>query len=270
MDLKPKVADPVDPRPAPRPMRSGFVFEGVGFTYPSSRTPVLSGVDLTIRPGEVVALVGENGAGKTTLIKLLCRLYDPDSGRVILDGRDLREYSVLDLRKQVGVIFQDYACYSLTARENIWLGNPAVPLEDPRVTEAAKQSGAHAFIERLPRGYDTVLGLWFEDAKELSVGEWQKIALARAFLRDAQIVVLDEPTSSMDAMAEYEVFSHLKKLLEGRAAVLISHRFSTVKMADTIYVLEGGKISESGSHEALMKRGGTYARLFETQAQYYR
>jgi len=270
MDLKPRVVESEDPKPVPKPFQKGFVFENVSFTYPSSQTPVLSGASLAIRPGEVVALVGENGAGKTTLIKLLCRLYDPTEGRITLDGMDLRAHSTLDLRRQVGVIFQDFACYSLTARENIWLGNRTIPKEDGRVVEAARQSGADPLIERLPKGYETVLGLWFEDAKELSWGEWQKIALARAFLRDAQLVVLDEPTSSMDAMAEYEVFVKFRKLLEGRSAVLISHRFSTVKMADTIYVFEGGRVSESGSHESLMAKRGTYARLFETQAQYYR
>lgn len=268
--LSPRVADPDSPRPVPRPARQGWRFEGVGFTYPSESEPVLKDVSLAIKPGEVIALVGANGAGKTTLVKLLCRLYDPGSGRITLDGVDLREYAARDLRGQVGVIFQDYACYNLTARDNVWLGRHDLSREDPRIDEAARRAGAEPLIQHLPRGWETVLGLWFEDAHELSAGEWQKLALARAFLRDAQIVVLDEPTSSMDPRAEREIFARFRDLLQGRSAVLISHRFSTVKMADTIYLLEGGRVTESGPHDQLLNRGGAYARLYETQAQSYR
>lgn len=268
--LTPKVRDLEAPRPVPRPMRQGLAFEGVGFTYPAEREPVLKDVSLAIKPGEVVALVGANGAGKTTLVKLLCRLYDPGSGRITLDGEDLRSYAAQDLRSQVAVVFQDYVCYYLTARDNVWLGRHELSRDDPRLDEAARRAGAQPLVERLPRGWETVLGLWFEDAHELSAGEWQKLALARAFLRDAQVVVLDEPTASLDPSAEQEVFARFRELLEGRSAVLISHRLSTVKMADTIYVLEGGRVVESGSHDQLMERGGAYAGLYETQARNYR
>jgi ATP-binding cassette subfamily B protein len=203
-------------------------------------------------------------------VKLLCRLYDPTEGSITLDGIDLRDIETTTLRREMSVIFQDYAHYNLTARENIWFGNVAVPADDAAIAEAARQAGADQVIQRLPRGYDTVLGKWFEEGEELSIGEWQKVALARAFLRDAQIIVLDEPTSAMDAKSEYEVFERFRKLLRGRAAILISHRFSTVRMADNIYVLEGGRIIEGGPHDDLVRLGGTYARLFETQARQYR
>jgi ATP-binding cassette subfamily B protein len=270
LDLKRKVVEPARPQPVPRPMRDGIVFDRVRFSYPESGRNVLENINLRIRPGEVVALVGENGSGKTTLVKLLCRLYDPTEGSITLDGIDLRDIETTTLRREMSVIFQDYAHYNLTARENIWFGNVAVPADDAAIAEAARQAGADQVIQRLPRGYDTVLGKWFEEGEELSIGEWQKVALARAFLRDAQIIVLDEPTSAMDAKSEYEVFERFRKLLRGRAAILISHRFSTVRMADNIYVLEGGRIIEGGPHDDLVRLGGTYARLFETQARQYR
>jgi ATP-binding cassette subfamily B protein len=217
-----------------------------------------------------VALVGENGSGKTTLIKLLCRLYDPSVGTIQLDGVDLREYDLIAWRSEIGVILQDYAHYNLTAQDNIWFGNINTPPDRAQIEAVAQHSGADEVIRKLKNGYDTVLGKLFQDGEELSIGEWQKVALARAFLRDAQLIILDEPTSAMDARAEYEIFAKLRQLTEGRATITISHRFSTVRMADCIYVMDEGHIVESGSHDELMRRGGKYAFLFETQAQHYK
>ena len=270
LDLQSRVVEPRAPRPVPRPMQRGIVFDHVSFQYPDTARAVLHDVSLSIAPGQVIALVGENGSGKTTLVKLLCRLYDPTTGSIALDGTDLREFATITLRREIGVIFQDYAQYHLSARENIWLGDVRLPPDDGRVIAAARASGADPVIARLPRGYDTMLGKWFETGEELSIGEWQKVALARAFLRDAQLVVLDEPTSALDAQAEYDLFCKFRELVAGRAAVLISHRFSTVRLADCIYVLHDGRIIEHGAHGELLSLNGTYARLFETQAQYYR
>lgn len=271
LDLKPKITDPAEPYPVPEPLREGIKFEEVRFKYPNSVSPVLDGVSFMLRAGETVALVGENGAGKTTLIKLLCRLYDPEAGSISLDGVDLRDFSVDQLRKQISVVFQDYAHYNLTVRENIGFGNLELALGDlEAVRMAACLSGADSAVEKLAQGYETVLGNQFEEGQELSLGEWQKIAIARAFLRQAQIVVLDEPTSALDAKAEFEVFKQFRRLSAGRTAILISHRLSTVRLADRIIVLENGKITENGTHEELVALGGTYARLFEIQAQSYR
>ena len=270
LDLKRKVVEPAHASPIPQPMKTGIVFDHVGFRYPTGTRKVLEDISLVIRPGEVVALVGENGSGKTTLIKLLCRLYDPTDGNISLDGTDLRQFETTALRRQISVIFQDYAQYHLTARENIWLGNTALAPDHERIVAAARHAGADEVITALPHGYDTILGKRFEHGEELSIGEWQKVALARAFLRDTPIIVLDEPTSSMDAKAEYAVFQNFRQLAAGRTAILISHRFSTVRMADRIYVLKDGTIAEGGTHEELIHRGGSYARLFETQARYYR
>ena len=270
LDLKRTVIEPVHARPVPQPMQRGIVLDHVSFQYPTGTRKVFENISLTIRPGEVVALVGENGSGKTTLIKLLCRLYDTTGGTITIDGVDLRQFETKALRHEIAIIFQDYAHYHLTARENIWFGNTTLPPDHERVIAAARQSGADDVISALPHGYETILGKWFEDGEELSIGEWQKVALARAFMRDAQIIVLDEPTSSMDAKAEYEFFKNFRQLVSGRTAILISHRFSTVRMADRIYVLKHGSIIEDGTHEELINRQGVYANLFERQAKSYR
>ena len=269
LDLKRMVIDSPQPQPLPRPIRTGVAFHRVSFRYPESPRTVLHEITLTIRPGEVVALVGKNGSGKTTLIKLLCRLYDPTSGLITLDGIDLRQFEITALRRQISVIFQDYARYHLSARDNVWFGSVDLPPDQARIAAAATRTGADEVIHRLPHGYETILGKWFEDGEELSLGEWQKVALARAFLRDAQLIVLDEPTSAMDAKAEYEVFQKFRQLAAGRMAILISHRLATVRMADCIYVLEHGTIIECGTHDELMARGGMYADLFSLQAQHY-
>lgn len=269
LDLKPQVVEPLYPVPVPRPMKSGLVFNNVSFNYPNSSRKALQNINLTIKPGEVVALVGENGSGKTTLVKLLCRLYDPHQGSISIDGIDLREFSITALRREFSVIFQDYAKYHLTAKENIWFGDIGLETEDDKIIKAALRSGAHDVIERLPQSYGTTLGKLFEEGEELSIGQWQKVALARAFLRDSQVIVLDEPTSAMDPKAEYEVFKTFRELLRNQAAILISHRLSTVKMADRIYVLERGQLLEQGTHQELMNLGGIYAQLFERQAQQY-
>jgi ATP-binding cassette subfamily B protein len=270
LDLKKKVVEPLHPLPVPQPMQSGIVFDHVSFQYGNTTRKGLEDITLTIKPGEVVALVGENGAGKTTLIKLLCRLYDPTIGAITLDGIDLRHFEAAAVRRSISVIFQDYAKYHLTAGENIWFGNIDLPPNHQQIVAAARDAGADEVINSLPNGYETILGQWFEAGEELSIGQWQKVALARAFLRDAQIIVLDEPTSALDAKAEEEVFQKFRQLVKGRTAILISHRLSTVKMADCIYVLENGRIVESGTHDELVQHGATYARLFETQAQHYR
>jgi ATP-binding cassette, subfamily B, bacterial len=248
-------------------------FRNVSFTYPGKdpeTQAALKNVSFTIKAGESIALVGRNGAGKTTLVKLLTRLYDPDEGEILMGGRNIKEYDLHDLRELVGVIFQDYVNYYMTAQENIGVGRVAEIENQELVVGAAQKSGASAVIEKLPDGYDTMLGKWFKGGMQLSGGEWQKIALARAFIRNAHILVLDEPTSSLDAQAEYEVFTHFRTLTEGKTAIFISHRFSTVRLADRIFVLEYGKIRESGSHEELMELGGRYAELFNLQAEAYR
>ncbi|MEM7064673.1 MAG: ABC transporter ATP-binding protein [Cyanobacteria bacterium P01_B01_bin.77] len=269
LDLTPTIVSPASPRAMPVPMRQGIMLERVSFSYADSSRQALHDISLSVKPGETIALVGENGSGKTTLIKLLCRLYDPTSGQITIDGVDLRDLNLTELRQQVSVIFQDYAKYHLSAQENIWLGNTHLAPSDSAVVSAAKKSGAHDVIARLPQGYDTMLGKLFSGGEELSIGQWQKVALARAFLRKSQVIVLDEPTSAMDPKAEYGVFKTFRELIQDQAAILITHRLSTVRMADRIYVMDSGRIVESGSHDQLMDQQGTYAHLFNTQAQNY-
>lgn len=254
----------------PPKIKQGIEFKNVNFSYADSARQALKDINLTIKPGETIALVGENGSGKTTLIKLLCRLYDPTSGSISVDGVDLKLFKIADLRRQVSVIFQDYAKYHFSAEENIRLGDIEVPPQAKDIYQAAMKSGAHDVISKLPQGYDTILGKLFDSGEELSIGQWQKVALARAFLRDSQVIVLDEPTSAMDPKAEYEIFKKFRELIKDQSAVLITHRLSTVKMADRIYVMDGGKIIESGTHDELMQLQQSYANLFETQAQNYR
>jgi len=249
----------------------GIRFEDVSFQYPGAEQPALEHVSLHLKPGASLALVGENGSGKTTLIKLLTRLYQPTSGRIVLDGRELPEWEEGALRQRVGVIFQDFTRYQMLVGENVGAGDERYFEDEQRWREAAQKGRASEFIDTLPTGYQTQLGKWFKDGRELSGGQWQKIALSRAFMRTrADILVLDEPTAAMDAQAEAEVFEHFRQLARDRITILISHRFSTVRMADQIAVLDRGRIVEQGSHEELMKLNGNYAHLFRLQARGYR
>jgi len=274
-------------RPAPHgSLPSAIVFDRVSYTYPGSARRALDDVSLAIPVGQQVALVGENGSGKSTIVKLLCRLYHPTEGRILVDGVDLREWDAGALRRRITVMFQDYARYQVTARENIGFGDIAAlgrdtPVasgssrtfsgaDEARIRGAAARAGADSVIEALPKGYETMLGKWFEEGVELSTGDWQRVALARAFLRDAAIIVLDEPTSSLDAKVEHEVFGRLRQLARNRTAIFISHRMSTARLADCIYVLSNGKVVERGTHDELDAQGGTYATLFRLQAESYR
>ncbi len=251
--------------------KDGLRFENVSFTYPRSLQLALKGVSFHLQPGKKLALVGENGSGKTTLIKLLTRLYTPDSGRILLDGLDLREWDIEILRQRIGVIFQDFVRYQFTVGENVGVGDVNHLEEEARWQMAAEKGMAHPFIEELPEGFQTQLGRWFKNGRELSLGQWQKIALSRAFMRSgADILVLDEPTASMDAEAEVRIFEHFRTVTQDQMVLLISHRFSTVRMADQIVVLAGGELIEQGTHEELLKAGGRYARLFSLQAAGYR
>jgi len=270
LELKPQMQIAEPPKKLTASLTRGIEFRGVGFRYPESDEWVLRGIDLKILPGEKIALVGHNGAGKTTLVKLLSRLYDPTEGAILIDGTDIRELDPLDLRQKIGVIFQDFVRYHLPVSENIGFGQIEAADRMDKIIDSARKSGADAMIGNLPQGYQTMLGRWFHGGHELSLGQWQRVALARAFMRDAEILVLDEPTASLDAQTEYEIFQHFKELTDGKMAILISHRFSTVRMADRIVVIERGRVAENGSHEELLRREGIYARLFSMQAEGYR
>lgn len=269
-DVRPSVVSNPGARPVPRPLRTGFRFENVGFRYPGSQRWAVRGLSFAFQPHERIALVGENGAGKTTLVKLLARLYDPDEGKILLDGVDLRDYDLDSLRKNIGIIFQDFVRYDFVLRENIGVSQIEALGDEARIREAAQRSLADSVVQRVPHGYDQMLGRRFDNGVELSGGEWQKVALARAYMREAQVLILDEPTAALDARAEYQVFLRFAELTKGRMAVLISHRFSTVRMADRILVLKGGELVDDGTHEELVARGGLYAELFSLQAAGYR
>ena len=269
-EMKPRVESKENGARAPRPVKRGFEFRNVSFAYPGTDRRVLSDFNFTLHPGERIALIGENGQGKTTIVKLITRLYDPTEGQILLDGIDLREYDLEDLHSEIGVIFQDFMRYEMTARENIAVGRIEVPHAPEEIEYAAQKSLAAGVIAKLQSGYDQMLGRRFEGGVDLSGGEWQKLALARAYLRDAQLLILDEPTAALDARSEAEVFARFAELTEGKMALLISHRFSTVRMADRIVVLEGGRLVEEGNHSQLMALGGRYAAMFEMQAASYR
>jgi ATP-binding cassette, subfamily B, bacterial len=270
LEMRPRTPRPERPVPFPDPVREGFVFEGVGFRYPDAHRWALRDISFRLEPGERIALVGENGAGKTTLVKLFTRLYDPTEGRILLDGVDLREYDPEELRKAVGVIFQDFVRYDMAVRDNIAVGRIEARSDEGRIVESARKSLAMDVAERLAGGLDQMLGRRFEGGANLSGGEWQKVALARAYMRDARLLILDEPTAALDARAEYQVFQRFSELTAGRMAVLISHRFSTVRMADRILVLADGRVAEDGSHRELLALEGRYAELFGLQAAGYR
>jgi ATP-binding cassette subfamily B protein len=269
-DVRPRVVSQPGARAVPTPIGQGFEFRDVGFRYPGSETWAVRHLSFTLKPDERIALVGENGAGKTTLVKLLARLYDPDEGQILLDGVDLRDYELESLRRNIGVIFQDFVRYAFVLKENIGVSQVERMGDDAAIRDAAQRSLADSVARRLPGGYDQMLGRRFDGGVDLSGGEWQKVALGRAYLRDAQVLILDEPTAALDARAEYEVFLRFAELTKGRMAVLISHRFSTVRMADRIVVLEGGELVDQGTHEELLARGGLYAELFALQAAGYR
>jgi ATP-binding cassette subfamily B protein len=269
-DMKSTVDANPNGRRTPQVIQRGFEFRNVSFAYPGTERTVLKNFSLTLSPGERIALIGENGQGKTTVVKLITRLYDPTEGQILLDGIDLREYSLEDLHSHIGVIFQDFMRFEMTARENIAVGRVDRPHQQADIESAAHKSLADTVVDKLAGGYDQMLGRRFEGGVELSGGEWQKIALARAYLRDAQLLILDEPTAALDARSELEVFERFAELTEGKMALLISHRFSTVRMADRIVVLEGGRLIEEGNHQQLMARAGVYAGMFEMQAASYR
>lgn len=254
----------------PKPIQEGIEFRSVSFHYPRSDRLILKNLSFVLRPEETVAVVGENGAGKTTLVKLITRLYDPTEGVIFLDGRDLREYDLDDLRRQIGVIFQDFVRYDLSARENVGFGQVEFVDDLERVARAAEQGGARPVIDRLPRGFDTILGRTFDEGVDLSGGEWQKLALSRAFMREAQVLILDEPTAALDAFSEYEMYKRFADLTAGKMTIFISHRFSTVRVAQHILVLQEGRLIEEGIHDELMGLDGQYAKMFNTQAERYR
>jgi ATP-binding cassette subfamily B protein len=268
--MQPTICSKPNALPAPRPVVRGFEFRDVSFSYPGADRPVLDRLNITLQPGERVALIGENGEGKTTVVKLLTRLYDPTGGQILLDGVDLRDYNIEDLHKEIGVIFQDFMRYEMTARENIGVGRIEELDDTERIVASARKSLADEVIAKLPGGYEQMLGRRFHEGVDLSGGEWQRLALARAYLRDAQLLILDEPTAALDARSEYEVFARFAELTEGKMTLFISHRFSTVRMADRIILLANGRIAEEGSHHQLIALGGRYAEMFEMQAASYR
>ncbi|MDO5657165.1 MAG: ABC transporter ATP-binding protein [Paracoccus sp. (in: a-proteobacteria)] len=268
--VEPEIFSKPDALPVPVPIRQGFEFQDVGFYYPGSTRWAVRHLSFTLRGGETVALVGENGAGKTTLVKLLARLYDPDEGRILLDGRDLRDYDLDELRASIGAIFQDFVRYNMSAADNIAVGRIEARDDRPRIERAAHQALAHRIIEKMPAGYDQMIGKRFANGVELSGGEWQRMAIARGYMREAQVLILDEPTAALDARSEYEVFKRFKELSAAKTAVLISHRFSSVRMADRILVLAEGRVEAEGTHDELMAQAGRYRDLFELQAAGYR
>jgi ATP-binding cassette subfamily B protein len=269
LDLKPAIAAPEHPTPLPNHPVNEIRLSSVSFTYPGAQKPALQDISITIRKGEVIAFVGENGAGKSTLLKLLCRLYLPDAGTITVDDIDMNRIDPEAWRRRLSVLFQDYIRYQLTVEENIRVGDIERADEPGSIEKSARKAGADRMIQRFPNGYKTMLGKIFSGGQELSTGEWQKIALSRAFFRDAELILLDEPASSLDALAEAEIFRKFREVIQNRTAVIISHRFSTVQMADRIYVIEQGKIVEHGSHADLMALNGRYAEMFRAQADLY-
>jgi ATP-binding cassette subfamily B protein len=269
-EMQPTIRSKPNALSAPRPIMRGVEFRNVSFRYPGNSRLILDGINFQLRPGERLALIGENGQGKTTIVKLITRLYDPTEGQILLDGIDLREYDLEDLHREIGVIFQDFMRYEMTARENIAVGRVEEINNLELLQTAARKSMADHVIGRLPQGYEQMLGRRFDQGVDLSGGEWQKVALARAYLRDAQLLILDEPTAALDARSEFEVFQRFSELTAGKAALFISHRFSTVRMADRIIVLDNGRIAEEGTHDQLASLGGRYAEMFEMQASSYR
>ncbi|QBD76464.1 ABC transporter ATP-binding protein [Ktedonosporobacter rubrisoli] len=270
LEMKQEIPVPAQPRPLERPFTQGIEFRNVTFRYEGKEEPALNNVSFKLKAGETLAIVGRNGAGKTTLVKLLTRLYDPQEGQILVNGHDIREYDPEDLRSEIGVIFQDFVHYQLNVQENIGVGRLEFIEDRVRTTQAAEKSGATEVVAKLPHGFDTVLGRWFEEGHQLSGGEWQKVALARGFMRDSQLLILDEPTAALDAKAEYDLFVRMRELTLNRTAIFISHRFSTVRQADHILVIERGHLIEQGSHEDLMTLDGRYAELFNLQALPYR
>ncbi|MBM9594027.1 ABC transporter ATP-binding protein [Roseitranquillus sediminis] len=267
--VEPQLTAPARPAALPEPVREGLRMEGVSFGYPGTDRQTLEGIDLHLPPGKLVALVGENGSGKTTLIKLMTRLYDPDAGRITLDGRDVRDFDPVDYRQLFSVIFQDFAKYAATVSDNVWYGDAGRPPDAARIRDAGRRAGADPFIASLPKGYETPLSRIFDDGQELSIGQWQRVALARAFLPETAFIVMDEPTSAVDPAAEMELFDTLRERIGGRGALIISHRLSTIRHVDYTYVLNRGRIAEHGTHDALLAADGRYADLFGRQAAYF-